>query len=52
MAGSSTEKMKKLIEEKKNKGSLKDLNKDNTNKANIGPSKAFKKNKKAGSLNK
>ncbi len=52
MANESIEKMKKLIEDKKNKGSHQDLSGNTSTNWNVGSSKGFKNTKKAGSLNK
>lgn len=52
MAETSIEKMKKLIEENKKKGSQQATAGNSSNKFNSGPSKGFKNSKRAGSLNK
>jgi hypothetical protein len=52
MSDTSMEKMKKLIEEKKKKGSQQVATGNSENKVNSGPSKGFKKSKRAGALNK
>jgi hypothetical protein len=52
MTDTSIERMKKIIENKKKKGLQKDAVGNITNKVNSGPTKGFKSNKRAGSLNK
>lgn len=52
MSDTNIEKMKKLIEAKKNKGSKNGSIDNSPNKGNAARSKGFKNTKKSGSLNK
>lgn len=52
MSSTSIDQMKKLIEDKKKKGSQQNASGNSNNKVNAGPSKGFKSSKRAGSLNK
>ena len=52
MSSTSVERMKKLIEDKKKKATQQGSNGSTSNKLNSGPTKGFKSNKRAGSLNK
>lgn len=52
MDNTSIEKMKKIIEDKKNKGLQNDLKGNTSSNRNVGSSKAFKNTKKGGALNK
>lgn len=52
MSDTSIEKMKKLIEDKKKKGSQQGTVDSTQNKLNVGSNKVFKNTKRAGSLNK
>lgn len=52
MSNTSMEQMKKLINDKKKKSSEQGLEGRTPTKGSSAPSKGFKKNKKAGSLNK
>ncbi len=52
MANTSIEKMKEIIENKKNKGTKQDLSGNTSSNWNVGSSKGFKNTKKGGSLNK
>lgn len=52
MDSTSIEQMKKIIEERKNKASQKSNSGKLSNKRNAASNKGFKKDKRAGSLNK
>ena len=52
MSNTSIEQMKKLIEDKKKKGSQQGTLSSTTNKLNVGANKVFKNTKRSGSLNK
>ncbi len=52
MSNTSIEKMKKLIEDKKKKGSQQGTADTSQNKLNVSSNKVFKNTKRAGSLNK
>lgn len=52
MANTSIEQMKKIIEDKKKKGSQQGTVGGTPNKLNVGSNQVFKNTKRAGSLNK
>ena len=52
MSNTNMEQMKKLINDKKKKSSEQGLEGRAASKSSVAPSQGFKKNKKAGSLNK
>lgn len=52
MSNTSIEQMKKIIEDKKKKGSQQNAHGGTPNKLNVGSNKVFKNTKRTGSLNK